>query len=534
MNRIKTKISFVFIGCILVAACSNDNKAIKENSVENNQVVLIFENAPSKWKSDETNCMVLSETEYVDDNFIKHLFIPDPLKQFDTLKITTNRNTIEIKHSYRTIDDFSYLFHKGDTAIIHYNDKTPVVNVINRETKTFDLNYDLLKRKELTPNDFPAYVKFRQPMIFADYSNGFVGADEKVFNNAVKMFAVELRKEKNLLDSLKKNDLISDEISNFFKAQLLYRQKNIELQSQIGLYSIKPLYEKLSPEDFNIRIEYNQELGWINGGNILDTQNDSLLYFSYYEDIINWIYFQYLSRKVGRVKSTNYINNIATAGSNLADYLPLADTINENNFLSRHSKNMLLFKNIQNIIENYSIDESKAAFNKFKNEVTDTALINFVEDKYSLNIDTVSDFNELLLISTNNKRISYNELINNHKENVVYVDFWGSGCAPCIRQFESSATLKELYRNRNLVQVYISIESDRERWIEASEKYNLGSESYIVANKYTSRQLESMNIKYIPNYLIYDKQGKLVNEFAPRPSEKTLIELLDKYLAINE
>ena len=237
---------------------------------------------------------------------------------------------------------------------------------------------------------------------------------------------------------------------------------------------------------------------------------------------------------MGRVKSTNYINNIATAGSNLADYLTLADTISENNLLSGHSKNILLFKNIQNIIENYSIDESEDAFDKFKKEVKDSALISFIVNKYSLSQDTISGLDDLLLISLDSTSISYNELVKKHKGNVIYIDFWGSGCAPCIRQFESSSTLKKLFKNRNLVQIYISIESDGGKWKKASEKYNLKTESYIVANKFTSRQLESMQITYIPHYLIYDSEGALVNRYAPGPNEKELVELLDKYLAIKE
>jgi thiol-disulfide isomerase/thioredoxin len=532
MNKTKPTLSLTILVC-LIMACSNNNKQT-EKIIENNQITVIFENTPQEWQSGETGCMVLSKIEYIDDNFIQHQFVPDTTKKFDTLIVSTKRKIVEFRHNYKTLDKLSYLFQKGDSAIIRYQNTTPVATVINRETKLYDLNYDLFKREKLTTDGYPAYVKFKQPMSFADYSNGFIGADEKVVNLAKEKFIIEMKQEKELLDSLEQFNLISKNISQYYYTQTLYQQKRIQLQNIVGPHSIKPLYQKLAPEDFNLQLGFDKELGWLHNINILDSQNDSLLYFGYYSDITNWIYYNYLSRKVGRIKSTNYVNNIATVGSNLADYLSLADTIYESNLLSSHSKNILLLKNIQQIIENNSIDEAKKAFKKFENEVKDSVLIKYVQDKYLLGSDTINETNDLQLISTNSERISYNELIKKYAGKVIYIDFWGSYCQPCIKQFKYSSNLKELYREKNLTQVYISAEPDKERWREACKKYNLEHESYFVVNRFTSKQLENMNIKYIPHYLLYGKSGKLVNEFAPRPSEKGLITLLDKYLTEDE
>ncbi len=532
MNKTKPTLSLTMLVC-LIMACSNNNKQT-EKIIKNNQITIIFENAPPEWRSAETGCMVFSEIEYIDDNFIQHQFVPDTTKKFDTLIVSTKRKIVEFRHNYKTLDKLSYLFQKGDSAIIRYQNTTPVATVINRETKVYDLNYDLFKREKITPDGYPAYVKFKQPMSFSDYSKGFIGADEKVVNLAKERSIIEMKLEKELLDSLEQINLISKNISKFYYTQTLYQQKRIQLQNIVGPHSIRPLYKKLAPEDFNLQIGFDTELGGLHDINILDSRNDSLLYFGYYSDLTDWIYYNYLSRKVGRVKSTNYVNNIATGGSNLADYISLADTIYKSNLLSSHSKNLLLFKNIQQIIENKSINEAKKAFKKFENEVKDSALIKYVQDKYLLGSDSVNETNDLQLISTNSEHISYNELIKKHAGKVIYIDFWDSYCQPCIKQFKYSSNLKELYREKNLIQVYISAEPDKERWKVACKKYNLEQESYFVANRFTSKQLENMNIKFIPLYLLYSKNGKLVNEFAPRPSEKELITLLDKYLTEEE
>ena len=530
MYRNKDKIIFIILICLLVINCCNSNKSTKE-IIEKNQITLIFKSIPPPWHSNLTGTLTASEIEFIDDNYIRQHFSPDPTKGIDTLVIKTKRKFIEFRHCYKTVDKLSYLFQNGDTVMFSYQNTVPYATVKNRKTKTYDVNFDLFKRETITPYDYPAFAKFEQPMVFADYSNGFDGADKKVFSQAIERFPSELNQEKRLLDSLQKNNLISDDMSNFFKTRTLYQQKIIQLQQILGFYSIQPLYQKLRPVDFIIQLGYDSELGWLNSGNILDNKNDSLLYFGFYYDVINWFNYNYLSRKVGRVKSTNYVNNISTAGSNLADYMSLADTINENKLLSTHAKNILRFENIQSIIENNSIDEAIKAFGKFKKEVIDTALANYVRSKYSLNEGLNYKTNDLHLVSTNSERISFDKLIERHRGNVLYIDFWGSYCPPCISQFKFSEGLKESYQGKNLVQIYISAEPDKKMWLTACRKYNLETESYFVENRYTSRQLEDMNIKYFPHYKIFDKQGKLVNEFAPGPNEKELISLIDDYLA---
>jgi|WetSurMetagenome_2_1015567.scaffolds.fasta_scaffold17835_2 thiol-disulfide isomerase/thioredoxin len=516
----KVLIIFLLAGCV--------NKAISTKEIiEKNQITLIFEGTPPASHSNVTGAIDASEVEFIDDNFIQYKFAPDPNKKFDTLIINTKRKYVEVRHNYKTLDKLYYLFQNGDTIIFRYHNNSPIATVINRITKQYDVNFDLFIKEKLFPNNYTAFVKFSQPMCFADYSKGYVGAMEKVFNQAVNRFPIEFMKENYLIDSLLLKNLISDNTSKFFKTRSLYQQKIIQLQECLGFYSIKPLLKELGPEDFKIRFRNDKELGWMNSGNILDVKNDSMLYVGYYRDVINWFNYQYLSRKVGRIKSEISINNIPTAGSNLPDYLSLADTINENKLLSTRAKDILLLDNIQSIIENCTIDQAKKAFRKFAYEVNDSALVDYIKHKYFF----VDETYDLQLVSTDSKRLTLNELIEKNHGNVIYIDFWSSGCSPCIREIKFSERIKDLYKGKNLIQVNISIEPDQKRWLNACEKYNLKIESYFAKNKFTSKQLENLQINFVPHYLIYNKQGKLVNEFAPRPSDTKLINLLDDYLA---
>ena len=532
MNTKLNKFILLTIICILVIACTSKKRTILENGIKG-CIIIVFDSTPPPYHSNINGRSIATSIEYINDNFIKQSFLPDPTKNFDTLVIFTKRKYLEISHSYKTLDKLSYIFHNGDVVVFHYQNNTPIAIVKNRKTKPYDINFDLFKKESITPNDYPAFVKFSLPMFFTNNSSDFVRATKKAYDQAIERFPYEINQEKLLLDSLQKNDLISKEISIYFKTLSLYEEKVMQLQEAVGFYSIKPLYQNFRSSDFNTHFEYDKEVGYLNVENILDEKNDSLLYFSFYYDVINWFNWNYLSRKVGRIISTNSIDKNVTAGSNLPDFLILADTIAKNKLLSDRAKNILLFENIQNIIENCSVDQSSKAFKKFSTEVKDTSFVNYVRKKYLLNDERCTQSNDIQLISTDVKRVNFNELIASHKGYVLYIDFWSSNCSPCINQLKYFSGLKELYRSRKVIQVYISIESDKNRWLNACKKYNLGDESYFVENRFTSKQLEDMNIKYIPHYLLFDGKGKLAYEFAPKPNDKKLIYLLNILLSDN-
>ncbi len=527
--------TIVIILCFLIA-CTVKKKPEK-TELENNQITLIFKSPPPKWKVHRKAggyTVGLSKIEFIDDNFIQKEFIPNTEQEFDTLIIKTNRDFFQFRHSYKGIDKLTYLFQKGDTVLFTYRDKTPIASLLNRESKTHDVNLDLFKKEQLYPNDYSSDVKYRNPFLFMEKSNDLQKELNRVVALADENLSSEINKEISFVDSLFQNDLISNENYNLAKMQFIYQNKLIDLFKLNGdPRPAKRILPNLTIEDFNIRLGYNVEMGFLDGGNILDSKNDSLLYFGFQKDIVDWVYYYYLSRKVGRLESTHYINGIASAGGSIPDYLSLYDTIQTCSILSQQTKNILKFKTIQNIIENYTIEEAKTALKQFRIDVKDTALINFVNNKYSLPIDINLDSYDLKLNSFYLESITFNNLLKKHKGKVIYLDFWSSGCPPCIRQFEHAKRLENLYRDKDFVQIYISSEPHKENWEKACSNYDLTNESYLVSNRFTSKQLEDMNIKYIPHYMLFDKNGEMVIESAPRPDDKGLIEIIDKYLAEN-
>lgn len=126
-------------------------------------------------------------------------------------------------------------------------------------------------------------------------------------------------------------------------------------------------------------------------------------------------------------------------------------------------------------------------------------------------------------------------LINDLEGKVVYVDIWATWCAPCVKSIPDTKRVKEKYINKNVEVVFLSIDGDKKKWEEVSKKFNILDRNCIITGYVqasNSKSLSKIQIKEIPRYLIFNKKGILVNDNAPRPTQKIkLAKELDKYLA---
>jgi thiol-disulfide isomerase/thioredoxin len=136
---------------------------------------------------------------------------------------------------------------------------------------------------------------------------------------------------------------------------------------------------------------------------------------------------------------------------------------------------------------------------------------------------------------------SLNNIYNdNFRGKVVYVDFWGTTCGPCLEEFQNfTKPLKEKYQHRKDIAYLYICGGSKLIWKQQLQKFNIeGSHFFLDAAGYRKLYNSAVRgskdtIVEMPRYLVMNKQGKIVDTDAPRPSEiNSISRVLDKYLAV--
>jgi thiol-disulfide isomerase/thioredoxin len=110
----------------------------------------------------------------------------------------------------------------------------------------------------------------------------------------------------------------------------------------------------------------------------------------------------------------------------------------------------------------------------------------------------------------------------------VFVDMWATWCAPCIQEFGLIDEVKPVLDERDIDALYVSIDRLRARgnWEEAVKRYRLKGSHFLAGNIIDSTlrtQLEKNGEITIPRYLLFDEEGRLLDDNLPWPSSGKLI-----------
>ena len=112
------------------------------------------------------------------------------------------------------------------------------------------------------------------------------------------------------------------------------------------------------------------------------------------------------------------------------------------------------------------------------------------------------------------------------KGHVVYIDLWASWCVPCRKEIPHLQQLEAEMAGSNVKFLSISIDRKSDDWKKALAQLKLHGLQWHDAD---GSLANALNVKGIPFFLIYDKEGRLYRYNAPRPSSGAqLKELLEK------
>lgn len=206
----------------------------------------------------------------------------------------------------------------------------------------------------------------------------------------------------------------------------------------------------------------------------------------------------------------NLISEIKAPGSTYEEKLSnlkinLPDGELRNNIEKRLiSQYIVKFKGVKsenemiNFLELYASE--KPELEEWKNQIRD----------YKSYTKQGDDAPEDIFYDPNGKSITLSDF----KGKYIFIDFWASWCVYCIKEMPMLEKIKNDLSSEEIIFIGLSMDENPENWKKAMEKHNISGYQYIVSNQALADKLQ---INALPRYMLYDKEGKLLNANAPRP-----------------
>lgn len=454
------------------------------------KVTVIFKDAPEQRSTDRIghlNCVHGAIIAYVDSTGCEAGFNPRSIG-YDTLEIPTYRGYAEMIHLYQACEEIPFLLPEGDSVTVTYDqDARPVMRSLNNEEYT---------RLYRLPESIPGLVHRNGYSFRSILRNPRFHAAEKYLTDSVSQ-----RKYPGLEKIFNEYHVDLDSAGNVYNNWRDRFSAKLDSLSQTGKHGRE--YSRWYRQTL---LEDGYPVGRIK-------QSDSLLH-----------YITHLHKLMG------YLD----VGYDSFDYTGRFDYVAQDTTLCMVARKSLLRHYIDRINDTGWVPYPNNIVNEYNEKYHDLTgdgsfLRPIIEKPNVSSIDGCTY--DLVLKDITGNGLSLAEVIEKHRGKVIYMDMWASWCGPCRKEMPASRWLKDRLDSDGVIFMYISSDRNESDWKRAVKEYDLGDigENYRIVSA-ESKFLTEIKFRYVPRYLIFDTDGRLVNPDAPRPSSSEILNEIDKYI----
>jgi thiol-disulfide isomerase/thioredoxin len=125
-----------------------------------------------------------------------------------------------------------------------------------------------------------------------------------------------------------------------------------------------------------------------------------------------------------------------------------------------------------------------------------------------------------IMIDIHGEQITFSEIIEQYKGKKVVIDVWASWCGDCIG---GMPRVKELQREySDAVYLFLSVDKNYNSWQRGIEKYQVKGTHYFIPNGWDSDFNQSIDLDWIPRYIVVGVNGQIELFKATKATDKKL------------
>lgn len=195
---------------------------------------------------------------------------------------------------------------------------------------------------------------------------------------------------------------------------------------------------------------------------------------------------------------------------------------NANNEFKGQTKEFLLFMLLKKYMRR-GVNDFQSYLSDFHLKNKNLEYGNYIDSMYRKNNHNFDDKElDTVLKDSLNNSITLREILEKHKNKIVYLDFWASWCNPCRKEMKFYPKLKEGLSKSDVSFVFISIDEKEKAWKLAIDKTDTKNYEHYILNK-NSELYNFFDLSTIPRHAIVNRDGKLINFNAPRPHQVNML-----------
>lgn len=114
------------------------------------------------------------------------------------------------------------------------------------------------------------------------------------------------------------------------------------------------------------------------------------------------------------------------------------------------------------------------------------------------------------------------------KGKFVYIDIWSTGCLPCRQEIPHLEKLEQAMTGQNIEFISISLDTKKDLWLKFMQDKGMQGVQLLADGGFKHPICKTMGMRGIPRFILLDKDCRVINFSAKRPSNPILWKYLEE------